>query len=60
MAFSFNKVTKLIDGGPFEGISSFYRAVPVIMKHSSGAVAPTPKFDRIHKVNKKNPVMLIV
>jgi hypothetical protein len=35
MAFPFNKVTKLIDGGPFEGISSFYRAVPVIMKPRS-------------------------
>lgn len=43
MAFPFNKVTKQIDGGPFESISSFFRAVPTIMKHSSVAVAPSPK-----------------
>lgn len=43
LAFPFSKVRKQMDNGPFDGISSFYRAVPAIMKHSSDAVAPTPK-----------------
>src|ERR1700754_539060 len=43
MAFPFAKVRKQMDNGIFDGISSFYKAIPAILKHSSDAVMATPK-----------------
>ena len=43
LVFPFAKVTKQMDYGPFDGITSFYRAIPAIMKHSSGAVSSISK-----------------
>jgi len=42
-AFPFTKVRKQMENGPCDGIESFFRAIPAILKHSSGEVASTSK-----------------